>query len=90
MCDSDPTSNTGCLLECGPDNYVQPNFKDHSMSCVPYVQGYHRCIGDFEVSCEDVGSDFDSSVCTCDGEVWVSADCTEAFYCYSRAAESGV
>ena len=39
------------------------------------------CPGEYNIVCDDVGSDFDKDVCECDGQMWVSADCKEAFLC---------
>ncbi len=83
MCDSDATFNTGCWLECSSEYYVQPNFNDHTMSCVPYADENPKCIGNFEVSCEDIGFDFDPSMCECDWQVHVTSDCTEGMVCHS-------
>ena len=48
------------------------------------------CPGEYNIVCEDVGSDFDKDVCECDGQMWVSGDCKEAFLCNKLYPNGGI
>ena len=48
------------------------------------------CPGEYNIVCEDVGSDFDMDVCECDGQMWVSGDCNEAFLCNKLYPNGGI
>ncbi len=72
---------------------VRPSFNNQTMRCMDAAENNMICPGDFEISCDDVGSDFDqNSPCDdgCDGQVWVTADCREGYYCYNRNPEGGL
>jgi hypothetical protein len=87
FCNSD-AGNTGCYLNCDPGHFLRPNFTDNTMECINEAV----CPGDFDVSCADLGSDFDRNVCdpNCDGQIWVTADCRESFFCYARSPDGGM
>jgi hypothetical protein len=50
------------------------------------------CPGEYNLRCEsdDVGSHFDSSICDCEGQLWVSSDCKEAFLCRHSLPDGGL
>ena len=49
------------------------------------------CPGKFYINCpeDDIGDDFKSDMCDCDGELLISADCRHGFYCYENTANGG-
>ena len=48
------------------------------------------CPGEYNIVCEDVGSDFNKDMCECDGQMWVSGDCKEAFLCNKMYPNGGI
>ena len=48
------------------------------------------CPGEYNIVCEDVGSDLDQSVCECDGQLVVGGDCKEAFLCNKLYPNGGI
>lgn len=87
---ADPYLYDGCIKQCEENQILFPNFDSgEGWECVDRTQ--YKCPGSFNLNCEDedVGNDFTSDICDCEGQMWVSNDCKEGFYCWSRLANGG-
>ena len=78
----DPLLFEGCLQKCASGEQLRPNFANTTWECVPESEGW-TCPGKFNVNCpeDDIGQDFNGTMCECEQQLFVSADCKEAFYC---------
>lgn len=68
-----------------------PDFAQSSWQCVVPDPNTSSCPGQLNLQCpdNDIGHNFDSSMCGCNGELLVSGDCKEAFYCMSFFSNGG-
>ena len=89
VCDSSLPSG-GCLTTCPSGQRIVPDFETKEFTCADTTE-YENCPGVTQLHCpsEDVGSSLDSSVCRCEGQLTVSSDCKDAFFCVSRIPEGG-
>ncbi len=89
MCDSHSVDdgNDGCLIECAINEAVSPNWHtDWSWSCIPLQEVSDTgCPGDFQNDCQASPEEFDPQ-CACPEEMWMNADCSEAFLCQNEEA----
>ena len=87
--DSDdyPEAEDGCLYECETNQLMVPDFNTGLFKCIDNDNDEGECPGSFKTYCEDVTLGPES--CVCDGQLWVSGDCTEAFSCRSRFVNGG-
>ena len=83
--------NMGCLRKCLDNQVLIPDFADNTWRCIDNDNAGFRCPGKFNLFCpdEDVGGNFNDNLCDCDGQLIVSADCKESFYCLARFPEGG-
>ena len=91
-CDSQlNTDKEGCIRTCREDQILVPDFESGSWSCVYDPNDNILCPGSFKQSCPEnpVEPGLDRSDCECDGELLVTGDCKEAFYCIERDADNG-
>ena len=79
------------MKSCLNNQVLVPDFDTNTMVCIDVDVADFKCPGAFNLYCKDndIGTDFDSSMCDCDGQLMVSADCKESFYCYSRLSGGG-
>ena len=86
---NDPLIFDGCYRECEEGQILLPDFANNEWSCVS--EDTTRCRGQFNINCpeDDIGHDFDSSICECNGQMWVDHDCRTGFYCWDRLANGG-
>lgn len=87
----DSTTQNGCKRTCLAGQVLIPDFADNSWTCMDVDFSDFTCPGEFNLFCpdNDVGGDFDSALCDCDGQIIVSADCKESFYCMDRFPQGG-
>ena len=81
----------GCLRSCLDNQVLVPDFARDTWDCVDVDVADFVCPGAFNLYCpeNDIGTDFDSSMCECDGQLFVSADCKESFFCLERLSGGG-
>ena len=65
----DPLIYDGCYRECDEGQILLPDFANNEWSCVS--EDTATCRGQFNINCpeDDIGHDFDSSICECDGQM---------------------
>ena len=88
----DPYLYDGCHQTCLNGQVLLVDAVKKSWECVDRADyPNYRCPGRFNLECEkdDIGHDFTAADCTCNGELLVSGDCKEAFYCYSAFEDGG-
>ena len=81
----DPFLYDGCIQKCFDNQILIPDFVSHQWRCVDEDLAQIYCPGRFNLRCpdDDIGHDFDSSMCDCNGQLYVSGDCQESFHCIS-------
>ncbi len=79
----------GTLYTCGEGELMIPEFSTGLFMCIDNLLGDGRCPGEFQTFCSDDPVELDSSSCECEGQLWVSPDCTEAFQCRSMIGDGG-
>ena len=62
----DPFLYDGCYGTCPQGQMLAPDYAAKSWKCVD--ESEMTCPGEYNIVCEDVGSDFDKDVCECDGQ----------------------
>jgi len=86
----DPYLFDGCLQRCLNGQIVVPDFETKSMRCIDAPEDF-RCPGNLQMFCpeDDVGTNFTRDHCECNGQLTVSSDCSESFYCLDRLPAGG-
>ena len=81
----------GCFRKCLAGQVLIPDFSDNTWSCMDVNFADFECPGKFNLYCpdNDIGGDFDSAKCECNGQLLVSNDCKESFYCLDRLETGG-
>ena len=80
----------GCAKTCAIDQLlVQDLTSVEGWACV--AGGSRECIGAYTVECPGTDLDYDATEddCTCNGEIFVTRDCTSAFICDDSASDGG-
>ena len=78
-------NNNGCIRTCAENEILVPDFAGGFWQCLPDEPGSSSCVGEFNLSCDDVGNDFDDTYCAnnlpadCDGALVINANCTEGY-----------
>ncbi len=82
----------GCLYSCGENELIIPDFIRGSFSCAANSFNEYSCPGKLKQECEDTAVEFpfDSQECDCDGQLFVSPDCREAFVCLENFPGGGI
>ena len=90
----DPYLYDGCTQKCLDGQVLLPDIPNRSWSCVDRDSFDYefKCPGTFHFECpeNDVGNNFNKEDCECDGQVIMSSDCTESFYCRERYPSGGI
>lgn len=81
----------GCYRQCLSGQVLIPDFEDNTWRCIDVDVADFDCPGKFNLFCPDdmIGGDFDSAMCDCNGQLLVSNDCKESFYCLDRLPGGG-
>ena len=87
----DPFQYDGCIRECLDNQVLIPDWGSDTWRCIDHDSTTFTCPGKFNLFCpsEDIGEDFDESMCECDGQLMVSSDCKSSFYCLDRLPGGG-
>ncbi len=87
-----PDKVGGCLYHCDANKILLPNFATGSFECHDNSDQKHQCPGAFKINCDDdpiPELPLDWSQCDCDGQLWVSPDCRQAFNCRNGVQGDG-
>ena len=81
----DPFLYDGCIQKCFDNQILIPDFVSHQWRCVDEDLEDIYCPGKFNLRCpdNDIGHNLTSSMCECNGQLFVSSDCRESFHCIS-------
>lgn len=93
LCSEDPSvTPNGYVVSCLEGQILVPNFDlSIGMECIDTPENFVNP-GVFDTRCpgDEPSGDFDASLCECNGQLIVSADCKESFYCYDSMIDGGV
>ncbi len=87
----DPYLYDGCLQTCNRGEILVPDFAEKTWQCLDNDPSVSRCNGAFNLECpqNDIGTEFNSTMCECDGQLLVDHDCRNGFYCFSLMGDGG-
>ena len=91
MDDNDhPLAQDGHLYECGENELLIPDFGTGQFKCIDNSDGETLCPGTFQTYCTADPVDLSADSCVCNGQVWVSGDCSEAYACRTMFVDGGI
>ena len=81
----------GCIMNCNEGEILFPDFANREMVCVPESSATYICPGFAKLECPANEVTPNSDDCDCDnGQVIISSDCREAFFCRSNLINGGI
>lgn len=82
----------GCIKTCLEGQILIPNFANGGWECADNFDGSFACPGEYNLECpvNDIGNEFNSTMCDCNGQFMVSSDCRHGYYCNSLSFGGGI